>query len=119
MENPKANWLTWSVLSPLCVCLYLGIFGDVVISEDLVGILIVSFPSLWKKSSENNQTQLKTESDILNLITHSSDVTLCASLSAFLAVLLGPLIQQKPEPKTDKDLDTRNRKRKPWEKEKL
>ena len=83
--------------------MYLGILEDVVISEDEVGILIVSFPSMWKKSLENNQTQLKTESDILNLITHSSDVTLCmcvcASLSAFLAVLLGPLIQQKPEPK--------------------
>ena len=57
--------------------MYLGILEDVVISEDEVGILIVSFPSMWKKSLENNQTQLKTESDILNLITHSSDVTLC------------------------------------------
>ncbi len=81
MENPKANWLTETVGFITPSRLYLGIFGDVVISEDQVGILIVSFPSLWKKSSENNQTQLKTESDILNLITHSSDVTLCVCKS--------------------------------------
>jgi hypothetical protein len=73
-------------ITPLCVCvslLYLGIFGDVVISEDEVGILIVSFPSMWKKSLENNQTQPKTESDIPNLITHSSDVTLCVCVQVF------------------------------------
>lgn len=101
MENPKANWLlTGWFLSPHAA---LSAFGH--LQRCCHFRTSGRHLSLRKKSSENNQTQLKTESDILNLITHSSDVTLCvcASLSAFLAVLLGPLIQQKPEPKTDKD----------------
>jgi hypothetical protein len=52
MENPKANWLTGWFLSPQ-LCLHLGIYRDVVISEHQVGI----FPEEKVFRKQSNPTE--------------------------------------------------------------